>query len=264
MPLTTTGAGVEIWFERTGSGPRLLVINGTGSDLRTKPNILDSPWARAFDLVSYDHRDLGRSTRVDAQPSMADYAHDAAGVLEAVGWDRCAVIGISFGGMVAQELAIRHPDRVERLALLCTSSGGAGGSSYPLHELEGLDEDRRAQVLLAINDTRYDEAWQHAHPTEAAELVDLVRAARTPMSAKQLEARRRHDAFDRLGRISAPTLVAAGRHDGIAPLANAEALVAAIPGARLEVFEGGHAFLIQDRDAFRAVAAFVGGDPGSG
>jgi len=250
-------AGARIWFERVGSGPRLLVINGTGSDLRTKPNILDSPWARDFDLVSYDHRDLGRSTRVDAQPVMADFATDATAVLDAVGWDSCVVVGISFGGMVAQELAIRSGDRVERLALLCTSSGGAGGSSYPLHDLEHLGEVERARALLAVNDTRFDEAWQDAHPDEAAALVELVLAARTPMSAKQLEARRHHDTFDRLGAIAAPTLVAAGRHDGIAPVANAEALVAAIPAARLEVYEGGHAFLIQDREAFPAVAAFA-------
>ena len=264
MARATAGDGVDIWFERAGAGPRVLVINGTGSDLRTEPNIFASPWAREFDLVSYDHRDLGRSSRVAAQPSMADFADDAAAVIDAVGWESCAVIGISFGGMVAQELAIRHPTRIERFALLCTSSGGAGGSSYPLHELEDLDEEARARVLLAINDTRYDEAWQEAHPTEAAALLDLVRAARAPMSAKQLEARRTHDTFDRLGRIAGPTLVAAGRHDGIAPLANAEALAAAIPDARLEVFEGGHAFLVQDRRAFPTIAAFVADRDGSG
>lgn len=253
------GAGVEIWFERAGDGPRVLVINGTGSDLRVKPNIFDSPLARGADLVSYDHRDLGRSTRVETQPTMADFADDAAAVLDAVGWESASVVGISFGGMVAQELAIRHPGRVSRLALLCTSSGGAGGVSYPLHELEGLDESERARVLLAINDTRYDLGWQAAHPEEAAPLIDFVRSTRTPQSVRQLEARRHHDTFDRLGSIGVPTLVAAGRYDGIAPLANAEALVAAIPGARLEVFEGGHAFLVQDRSAFAAVAAFAAG-----
>ena len=253
------GSGVEIWFERAGDGPRVLVINGTGSDLRVKPNIFDSPLARGVDLVSYDHRDLGRSSRVEVQPTMADFADDAAAVLDAVGWDAASVVGISFGGMVAQELAIRHPDRVARLALLCTSSGGAGGASYPLHELEDLDDDERARILLAINDTRYDFEWQAAHPDEAAALIEFVRSTRTPQSAKQLEARRHHDTFDRLGAIGAPTLVAAGRYDGVAPLANSEAIVAAIPDARLEVFEGGHAFLVQDRNAFRAVAAFVAG-----
>ena len=65
---------------------------------------------------------------------MADYAMDANSLLEAVGWDRCCVMGISFGGMVVQEFALRYQHRIKRLVLACTSSGGAGGDSYPLHE----------------------------------------------------------------------------------------------------------------------------------
>ena len=75
--------------------------------------------------------------------------------------------------------------------------------------------------------------------------------------AEQLEARRYHDVFDRLARITCPTLVAAGRHDGIAPLANSEAIAAAVPGAVLRVFEGGHAFFAQDAAAFPEVVAFL-------
>ena len=70
---------------------------------------------------------------------MADYAADAIGLLDAVGWDRCLLMGTSFGGMVAQELAIRYPDRFERIAMACTSSGGAGGPSYPLHTFHDLE-----------------------------------------------------------------------------------------------------------------------------
>ena len=88
-------------------------------------------------------------------------------------------------------------------------------------------------------------------------LLDLARARGGPYNPHQLEARSHHDTYDRLGGITAPTLVAAGRHDGIAPVVNSEHLVAAIPGAELQVFEGGHMFLLQDRDAFPAVAAFL-------
>ena len=82
----------------------------------------------------------------------------------------------------------------------------------------------------------------------------------TPGQRRQLAARRTHDTWDRLARITAPTLVAAGRHDGIAPLPNSEALASRIPNAVLQVFDGGHAFFAEDRSAFPAMAAFLRGE----
>ena len=91
-------------------------------------------------MLVHDQRGLGRTAIPPGPYSMADYAADAIALLDHVGWERARVVGISFGGMVAQELAVTVPDRVERLALLCTSPGGAGGASYPLHELAALPD----------------------------------------------------------------------------------------------------------------------------
>ena len=126
--------GVELYWEQRGSGPRLLFCNGSGLTLQDVRPLLD-PLTASFDLLAWDYRGFGRSAPVTRPYTMADVAADAAGLLEIAGWESCRVIGVSFGGMVAQEFAVTNPGRVERLALACTSAGGEGGSSYPLQKL---------------------------------------------------------------------------------------------------------------------------------
>jgi 3-oxoadipate enol-lactonase len=256
--------GLKIHFERAGNGPPLLFISGTGGDLRNKPNVFDGPLAKSFDLLAYDQRGLGQSEKPDVAYSMADYADDAAALMASQGWDEALVVGVSFGGMVAQELALRHPRRVKRLVLACTSPGGAGGASFPFHEIEHLKGEARARYLIPISDIRRDEAWAAAHPDQYALFVAMGAAdpyADEPGHAmgahRQLEARAAHDTWDRLPKIVCPTLVAGGRYDGIALPATLEKMAGRIPGARLQMFEGGHLFMIQDRTAVPAMAAFL-------
>ena len=256
--------GIDLYYERAGSGPPLLFISGTGGDLRHKPNVFDGPLPRSFDMVGYDQRGLGRSGKPDVAYTMADYADDAADLMAELGWDNALVLGVSFGGMVAQELAIRHPARVRRLVLACTSPGGAGGASYPFHEIGHLAGEARARHLIPISDTRRDAAWAEVNPGPYAQLVALRSAdpfADEPSHAmgarRQLEARAAHDTLDRLSQIECPVLVAGGRYDGIALPATQQKLADAIPDARLGMFDGGHLFMIQDRAAVPAMAVFL-------
>jgi pimeloyl-ACP methyl ester carboxylesterase len=260
---TIIANGLELYYEGRGSGPRLLFFNGSGATLATSGPLI---WAFAdcCDVIAHDQRGLGR-TAIPAGPySMADYAADAAALLDHLGWETCRMIGVSFGGMVAQEFAVTWPERVERLALLCTSPGGAGGASYPLDELAELPAAERAATGLRIPDTRFTPEWLAEHPSDRA-LVEM-RAARSeaPCSAEQrrgeaeqLAARRRHDVSARLSAVRCPTLVACGRHDGIAPPANSDWIASRIAGAELRVYEGGHLFFIQDPQALPDVRAFV-------
>jgi len=266
MPFSTVD-DVQIYWERVGDpdGPPVLFVNGTGGDLRARPSPLEGPLADGFDLLGYDQRGLGQSDKPDEAYTMAGYAADALGLIDEVaGWDRFAVMGVSFGGMVAQELALLAPERVERLVLCCTSSGGKGGSSYPLHELADLDPDERLVRTILISDTSIDRAWIDEHP----EIVDLVRArsvgdpndsAAAAGARRQLEARRDHDTYDRLTSLPMPTLVCAGRTDGIAPLANSETIADRIPDADLAVFDGGHGFLMSGKPWQRIVEFLRGG-----
>jgi 3-oxoadipate enol-lactonase len=267
MPYTTAN-GIELYYERAGSGPPLLFISGTGGDLRLKPNVFDGLLPKSFDLVTYDQRGLGQSAKPDVPYAMADYADDAAALMDGLGWDDALVMGVSFGGMVAQELVLRHPERVQRLVLACTSPGGAGGASFPFHTIEHLQGVARAKYLIPISDVRRTDDWAAAHLEAYAQLVEL--SARDPFADetghamgahRQLEARAKHDAWDRLPRIRCPVMIAAGRYDGIAVPETQERMARQIPGARLQFFEGGHLFMIQDRAAVPAMTAFLLGLP---
>ncbi len=262
---------LQMYYEIRGTGPRLLTISGTGGDLRQAPNIFEMPIAQHFEILAYDQRGLGQTSRPDTSYTMADYAADANALLDAVAWDRCLVMGISFGGMVAQEFALRYSDRVERLVLACTSSGGAGGASYPLHELAHLPVEDYVHRVLELSDTRQDAAWQAANPARFQALFDLTLAAlrvgidepgRSVGARRQLEARARHNTYDRLPALRMPVYLCGGRYDGIATPANLEAMQKQIPEARLELFEGGHLFLIQDPRAFDRIVSFLRGEAG--
>ena len=265
MPKIQVG-DIQVYYEIRGTGPRLLFLNGSGGDLRSKPNIFDSPLAAQFEILAHDQRGLGQTERPDIPYTMADYATDADGLLEAIGWDHCNVLGISFGGMVAQEFALSYPRRVDRLVLACTSSGGTGGGSYPLQELDSLSPEDRARIILALSDTRRDAAWQSANPQKFQELVTMTMAG-TTMGAdepgrqigarRQIEARAAHDTYQRLRNLKMPVFICGGRYDGVAPPSNLEAIHSQVPHAHFELFEGGHLFFIQDARAYERIAAFL-------
>lgn len=252
-----------IHYEVFGNGPRVLFFNGSGATIETTRLLLDV-LAQRFTVAVHDQRGLGKSGCPQGPYTMADYANDGRAVLDALEWTSCRVVGISFGGMVAQEFSVTWPHMVERLVLMCTSAGGALGSSYPLHTLAELDADERAARSLQLMDTRFTAEWLAAHPTDQALVADAARRSALPKSAEQLRGERQqllarsyHDVSSRLARITSPTLVACGRFDGIAPPANSVAIAAEIPNAQLKTYEGGHMFMVQDRSAFPDMFAFL-------
>jgi 3-oxoadipate enol-lactonase len=252
---------IDVYFEIHGSDPRLLYIGGSGGDLRQKPGVFDGPLVDQFEILSYDQRGLGQTSTPPGP-----YTMDAEALLDAVGWSDCLVMGVSFGGMVAQEFVCRFPDRARRLVLACTSSGGQGGAPYPLHELQDLSAEDRFLRMIGISDLRNDKQWQDAHPDALATMIRYSerRAAvgadepdRELGQRLQFEARKVHDTYDRLSDFDLPVYICAGRFDGIAPPDNQHELERNIPGARLEFFESGHLFLIQDKTAFQKIATFL-------
>lgn len=244
------------------AAPRLLYVNGSGSTLAEIEPLL-GPWTERFHLLVFDHRGMGESDVPEAEYSMVDLADDVIALVDAVGWSTFRMIGVSFGGMVAQHVAARVPKRVERLVLACTSSGGAGGSSYPLHELQSLPPDEQARRLPLILDTRFTPEF-----VERDELARLILGARRrpPEGERsrgltlQMKARSGHDAWDLLGSIGCPVLVAAGATDGLAPPVNSLRMMERLPRATYREFEGGHMFMWQDRAAVPMLVDFLAND----
>jgi 3-oxoadipate enol-lactonase len=244
-----------------------LFIGGTGGDLRRPETRYYGPLAERFDLLVYDQRGMGRSAKPDRPYSMADYAADAAAMISLAGWRDAHVIGVSFGGMVAQELVLRHPQKVRRLILCCTSSGGMGGASFAYHRLPPMTRAQRAHLMLPLADSRHDLAWQTANPARAERLHALAAAdpyADEPGHAegarRQEAARAQHNSWARLPQIRCPVMVMGGRYDAIAPPDNLKALAGRIPGAQLRFFEGGHLFMLDDNKAHHDMAAFLDAD----
>ena len=256
----------EIYAAERPSNSRVLFFNGSGATLRSSAPFIRA-LAKESHVLAHDQRGLGRTSTPEGPFTMAQYATDAVTLMDYVGWDTCTVIGISFGGMVAQEFAATFPSRVTRLCLMCTSAGGVTGSSYPIHELDLFPPEERKKMVAILFDTRFTSTWLEKNPQDA-ELIRMRQVMSTIDKSvgekNQLEARSLHDVADRLHNITANTFVMAGRFDGIAPFKNSLAIAERIAKARVSIYEGGHLFIVQDPRAISDIRHFVAtGVPGS-
>jgi 3-oxoadipate enol-lactonase len=252
--------------ERSGDAakPPLLFMNGSSTTMASAP-LITAPFSAHFEVIAFDYRGAGRSTSNVDSWSMADYASDCLAIIDALGLKRVLILGISFGGMVALEFAVNNPSRVERLALWCTSAGGEAGSSYPLELLDAVAREHATSYRQLLLDRRFTDEYL-AHHADARALAELMASGdRTrPVSAEnyriQMEARRHHDVSNRLDALTMATFIAMGRYDGIAPLANGEALAARVASSTLRSYDGGHGFFVQDKQAYADTISFLNGE----
>jgi pimeloyl-ACP methyl ester carboxylesterase len=240
--------GQRLHYVRQGAGEPLLLIQGlSGNHLHWGDEFLGL-LERDFEIVAYDHRGIGHSNRTGDPFTIVDLAQDAAALLDSLEIESAHVMGISMGGMVAQELALLHPDRVRTLTLGCTYAGGEGASLADPQVIQHLGElfltGRKEEGLRA--GFEYNVSRHFASDPENFELTKRI-AAELPSSLNvmmlQVQAVAGHDTSGRLGEIAVPTLVMHGTDDQMIPVANARHIAERIPGARLEILEDvGHAF----------------------
>ncbi len=250
MALVRAG-DIELDIERSGSRdrpPLLMIMGMSGTALHWGEPFLDG-LREQFDLIAYDHRGVGASTRLTGgRVTIPEMAADAAALLDALELQDAHVLGISMGGMVAQELALAHPERVRTLTLGCTYCGGPGSALAAPGVIERLagamtSRDREVairtgwEVNVSPQFAADEQAWSRFR--EIAER----RAVAVPVVMAQMQAVMVHDAYERLPSLRMPTLVIHGTADELLPVANGRLIASLIPGAQLEVFDGvGHLF----------------------
>ncbi len=251
MALARAGE-IELSYDRAGDGSPLLLIMGMSGTKHHWGAALLEQLHGDFDTIVYDHRDAGDSTRTGQPFTIADLAEDAAGLLTALEIDSAHVMGISMGGMIAQELALAHADRLRSLTLGCTYCGGEGSmlaSEGTMRKLvEAMTSGDRERAIRA--------SWEvNVSPSFAADEDAWVRFRATGMRyglpveviRRQMQAIAGHDTSARLPRVSVPTQVVHGTLDQLLPVQNGHMIAGLIPGSRLEIFEGvGHMFFLEE------------------
>jgi 3-oxoadipate enol-lactonase len=242
---------IELSYDRAGSGPPLLLIMGmSGTFDHWDAGFLED-LRRDFDVIVYDHRGVGASSRLDGRLSIAQLAEDAAGLLTALEIDSAHVLGISMGGMVAQELALAGRagiNRVRTLALGCTYCGGEGsalaGEDVMRRLAEGMSSGDRERAVRAAWEANVSPSFAANDDAYARFLeIGLRRGVAVEVIMAQMRAIARHDTSARLSEIELPTLVLHGTLDEMLPVQNGRMIAGLIPGSGLEIFEGvGHLF----------------------
>ncbi len=247
MPTVRTPAA-ELHYERSGSGEPLLLIQGmSGTHVAWGEPFLAQLRER-FDVVAFDNRGIGLSAPVEGPFTIVEMAADTEALMGELGLESAHVVGISMGGMIAQELALAHPERLRSLTLGCTYCGGPGSRLMPQENLEKLAgamaSGDREQAIRASYEVNLSPAFRADEGAYAAfhEMATSVPAAKRTIEL-QVQAIFGHDTSGRLGEISIPTLIVHGTEDGVLPYPNGELIASLMPAARFETLEGvGHMF----------------------
>ena len=246
MPKVDAG-GSELYCERAGSGEPLLLIQGMSATHRAWGRDFLAPLEESFECIVFDNRGMGLSGEARMPFSTADMAGDVAALLDALEIERAHVLGISMGGMIAQELALAHPERVRSLSLGATYCGGPEGTLMDEDDLRTLgaamasgDRERVLRAMWEINlspgfrteDSRY---------TAFHEMATGLQAPRDVIF-QQMRACGAHDTSSRLGRMSVPTQVIHGTADRLLGVNNG-ILIARLLGVEPRLLDGvGHMF----------------------
>jgi pimeloyl-ACP methyl ester carboxylesterase len=257
---------LSTYYELHGEGDPLLLIRGLGSTCDGFKAQVEG-LSPHFRVISFDNRCVGRTDQPQEPFTIADMADDTAALLDSLGVDSTHVFGVSLGGMVAQELALRHPEKVRRLALACTHAGPRTATRSPAWAVRLFNDSRdmpRAEALKHSAPLLFASKTIDERPGLVEETLAVMANNNQPKSSYllQLGAVMQHETADRLKHIAHPTLVLTGTEDTLVDPGNSRVIAARIPGARLIEFEeAGHVFFTEKAaEVNRALIDFFKGD----
>ena len=241
-------AGTELHYERAGAGEPLLLIQGMSANHKAWGRPFSSLLEQSFEVISFDNRGIGLSRPVTEAFSIAEMAADTADLLDALEVESAHVLGISMGGMIAQELALAQPEKLRSLTLGCTYCGGEGSQLMDPADFQGLVEAMGSgdaqRVFRAMYELNLSPGFR-AEESRYADFTAMAEALPAPRETigLQVQAIAAHDTRDRLPGLSTPTLVIHGTVDRVLGYPNGPLIASQIPGARLETLEEvGHMF----------------------
>jgi 3-oxoadipate enol-lactonase len=257
--------GVETAYELRGAGVPLVLIHGAQGD-QSMFNSFAPVFAHDYRVLTFDQRGSGLSEKPHGDYSIAQLADDTAALMDHVGFDSAHIVGVSMGGMIALEFALRHPKRVRALVLGCTTPGGPkavkiGGDSFTAaYSAKPMSSEDRGRALAEAAFTR---GYLDRHPEIVPAMIEARR--QRPLDPVALEGRlkaaMRHDVYDRLALIKCPTLVITGKDDALISWKNSQLLADQIGNAKLVLLEpAGHCFwLEQPEQSHQAIEHFLTG-----
>jgi 3-oxoadipate enol-lactonase len=265
---TVHANGQELYYELHGEGPPLVLVMGIGYDSSLWTLAQVPVLSTQFQVILVDNRDAGRSSKARQPYTISDMADDLAALLDALGIQRSHLLGLSMGGMIALEFALRHGDRLDRLVLAGTGAAPARSAVDPIQIWSWVKANDATgdvfggQQFVSLFSTAF--LRDHDAVREIAELLAGNPYPMTPDAyGRQADAYRQFDALDRLAAITAPTLVVVGEQDLLTPPWIAREVAEAIPGTRFEVISGdgsSHVVPLECPDVFnRLVLNFLSG-----
>jgi pimeloyl-ACP methyl ester carboxylesterase len=247
MP-SVDAAGTELHCERAGDGEPMLLIQGMSATHLAWGEPFLEELRRHFDLIVFDNRGMGLSGQAELPFTIADLAADTAALLDALEIETAHVVGISMGGMIAQELALSHPERIRTLTIGASYCGGPKGTLMAAEDLQMLGTAYASGIAERVFRAMWEinlSAGFREDDLRFAAFTEMGSAlpAPQPVVLQQMQACAAHDTHERLGQVSLPTLVIHGDADRLLGYDNGCEIATLIPGARLETLEGvGHMF----------------------